>query len=291
MNLGLKLPLDSYLLKPVQRISKYQLLLKELNKSCTSSDKPMVEQALETMLDVVKNLNDIMHASFIVGFTAGDIKSIGRLLKRDQLQMTKLKRNSNGNRTSSAAMNVVNRFQINNKSVEVFLFEKAILICKRKSDDPVPGQPLMVNNPYTSSTSTLSSVCSSNGVQPNSASTSTAFQYFYQFKEMIGTNEIGLTENLKNDKKKFEIWSETCSYVFEAQNEQEKQMWITQIKSLLENQLNEMKCNRPIILSFVNNQLNDPIVVLSEISVDEINRSQPQQYNRIDAQFKQLALV
>lgn len=59
---------------------------------------------------------------------------------------------------------------------------------------------------------------------------------------MIRTNEIGLTENLKNDKKKFEIWSETSSYVFEASSESEKQLWIVQIKSLLENQLNEMKC-------------------------------------------------
>lgn len=284
MSLGLKLPLDSYLLKPVQRISKYQLLLKELNKSCRKSDKPLVEQALDSMLDVVKNLNDVMHASFIVGFT--DIKSIGRLLKRDQMQMTKLKRNAAGNRTSSAAMNVVNRFQINNKSVEVFLFEKAVLICKRKSEDPSslihlnsiyssnnnpPNQQILtannISNPYSSSTSTLSSVSSaassssqshhqsvqasnltlgggSNSLSSSSSAAFGAFQYFYQFKEIIRTNEIGLTENLKNEKKKFELWSETCSYVFEAANEQEKHHWTVQIKSLLENQLNEMKCMR-----------------------------------------------
>lgn len=238
----------------------------------------MVDEALEAMLDVVKSLNDVMHASFIVGFTCTDMKTLGRLLKRDQLQMTKLKRNINGNRTSSAAMNVVNRLQINSKSVEVFLFEKAILICKRKSDDS--SSVVHLNNLYTpqtptnppqpppqlTSNSTLSSVSSTNGAatttttpptQPgtstssssNSSSLSSAssatfngFQYFYQFKEMVKTNEIGLTENLKNDKKKFEIWSETSSYIFEAPNEQEKQQWIVQVKNLLENQLNEMKC-------------------------------------------------
>lgn len=82
---------------------------------------------------------------------------------------------------------------------------------------------------------------------------------------MLKTNEIGLTENLKNDKRKFEIWSDVSSYIFEvswilfnllyfvldfniiflikASNEQEKNSWTNQIKNLLENQLNEIKCN------------------------------------------------
>jgi hypothetical protein len=59
---------------------------------------------------------------------------------------------------------------------------------------------------------------------------------------LLKTNEIGLTENLKNDKKKFEIWSDISSYIFEASNEQEKQAWTAQIKNLLEYQLNEIKC-------------------------------------------------
>ena len=59
---------------------------------------------------------------------------------------------------------------------------------------------------------------------------------------LLKTNEIGLTENIKNEKRKFEIWSDTSSYIFEASSEQEKQSWISQIKSLLENQLNEIKC-------------------------------------------------
>ena len=134
--MGLKLPLDTYLLKPVQRISKYQLLLKELQKCCNPVEKPHVEQALESMLDVVNNLNDVMHASFIVG-CGTDLKRFGRLLKRDQLHMSKVKRSANNK--SSSAMNVVNRLKFNetHKCLEVFLFEKAIIICKRKADtDP-----------------------------------------------------------------------------------------------------------------------------------------------------------
>ena len=62
--------------------------------------------------------------------------------------------------------------------------------------------------------------------------------YIYHFQ----TNEIGLTENLKNDKRKFEIWSDTSSYVFEAASEVDKQAWIHQVKGILESQLNEIKC-------------------------------------------------
>lgn len=156
------------------------------------------------------------------------------------------------------------------------MFEKAILVCKRKSDDP--SSLVHLNSLYTphlapnpvpnhhhhhhqtsinhhhngqlSSTSTLSSVSSSSSSSTSttatissqtnvvasggaggsgcsyssslsSASTATfnGVQYFYQFKEMIKTNEIGLTENLKNDKKKFEIWSETSSYIFEVRRD------------------------------------------------------------------------
>jgi hypothetical protein len=38
-SLGLKLALDTYLLKPVQRVSKYQLILRELQKCCHSDDR------------------------------------------------------------------------------------------------------------------------------------------------------------------------------------------------------------------------------------------------------------
>ncbi len=231
MSLGLKLPLDTYLLKPVQRISKYQLLLKELLKCCQLNDKVIVEKALDSMLEVVSNLNDVMHASFIIGLS--ELKSQGRLLKRDQLQMTKLKRNTN-NRTSSSAMSVVSRLKLNdsNKCVELFLFEKSFVICKRKADDPSAHVNLTPSSIVSNTNSSLTFLYPSSSLMSNhtssslqSSSTATfsssssnqfSFQYFYQFKELLKTNEIGLTENIKNEKRKFEIWSDTSSYIFEV---------------------------------------------------------------------------
>lgn len=67
--LGHKLPLAAYLLKPVQRITKYQLLLKDLLKY---SDEPSccteLQEALDCMLVVLKCVNDSMHQTAITGF-------------------------------------------------------------------------------------------------------------------------------------------------------------------------------------------------------------------------------
>ncbi|GIX92816.1 hypothetical protein CEXT_605722 [Caerostris extrusa] len=66
-NLGHKLPLGAYLLKPVQRITKYQLLLQDLLKFCEESITELKE-ALDTMLTVLKYVNDSMHQVAITGF-------------------------------------------------------------------------------------------------------------------------------------------------------------------------------------------------------------------------------
>ncbi len=218
-DLGMKLSLDTYLLKPVQRISKYQLLLKELQKCCKPIDKPFVDQALESMIDVVKNLNDVMHASYIVGYS--ELKTMGRLLKRDQFQLNKIKRNNR-----SSAMNMVNRLKLTetNKPIELFLFEKAVIFCKKKTE----LDQLSLNSQSNLSSiqsNSLQSIQTGNNIQPSLTmstpcivpnTTSSQFQCFYQFKEVLKVDEIGITENLKNEKKKFELWSETSSYILEV---------------------------------------------------------------------------
>lgn len=72
LGLGHKLPLAAYLLKPVQRITKYQLLLKDLllftdNDSCRNE----LKNALDCMLIVLKCVNDSMHQISITGFSVG----------------------------------------------------------------------------------------------------------------------------------------------------------------------------------------------------------------------------
>ncbi|CAL8292914.1 unnamed protein product [Arctogadus glacialis] len=75
-----KLGLDSYLLKPVQRITKYQLLLKELLKvSRGSAGAEDLQEALSSILGILKDVNDSMHLIAITGYE-GNLSELGRLL-------------------------------------------------------------------------------------------------------------------------------------------------------------------------------------------------------------------
>uniref|UniRef100_A0A8C9XTE7 DH domain-containing protein n=1 Tax=Sander lucioperca TaxID=283035 RepID=A0A8C9XTE7_SANLU len=65
---GLTNSLSSALIKPVQRITKYQLLLKEL-LACCEEGKGEIKEGLDVMLSVPKRANDAMHVSMLEGNT------------------------------------------------------------------------------------------------------------------------------------------------------------------------------------------------------------------------------
>lgn len=56
--------LAAYLIKPVQRITKYQLLLKDL-QSCCDEGQGEIKDGLEVMLNVPKKANDALHLSLL----------------------------------------------------------------------------------------------------------------------------------------------------------------------------------------------------------------------------------
>ncbi|VEL37900.1 unnamed protein product [Protopolystoma xenopodis] len=58
-------PLQSYLIKPVQRITKYQLLLRELRDCCETGCQAELTEGLEAMLAVPKRANDALHLSML----------------------------------------------------------------------------------------------------------------------------------------------------------------------------------------------------------------------------------
>uniref|UniRef100_A0A673HK75 non-specific serine/threonine protein kinase n=1 Tax=Sinocyclocheilus rhinocerous TaxID=307959 RepID=A0A673HK75_9TELE len=73
--------ISSYLIKPVQRITKYQLLLKEL-LTCCEEGKGEIKDGLEVMLSVPKRANDAMHLSMLEGFDE-NIESQGELILQE----------------------------------------------------------------------------------------------------------------------------------------------------------------------------------------------------------------
>ena len=65
---GHLLPLSSYLLKPIQRITKYQLLLKELLRYSPDEVRKDVTAALASMLDLLSQLNADLNQLHISAF-------------------------------------------------------------------------------------------------------------------------------------------------------------------------------------------------------------------------------
>ncbi|KAM4699224.1 rho guanine nucleotide exchange factor 25 isoform 2-T2 [Discoglossus pictus] len=79
-----RLQLNDLLIKPVQRIMKYQLLLKDFHKyySKAGQDTLELEKAVEVMCFVPKRCNDMMNLGRLQGFE-GKITAQGKLLQQD----------------------------------------------------------------------------------------------------------------------------------------------------------------------------------------------------------------
>ncbi|GAB1610590.1 guanine nucleotide exchange factor DBS isoform X15, partial [Argonauta hians] len=197
--LGHKLPLGAYLLKPVQRITKYHLLLKEMLKYTENdpSCSGLLQDALDTILGVLKYVNDIMHQVSIVNFD-GNIGDLGKLLMQGGFQVW------------TEHKNKIRDFRFKPMSRHIFLYEKAVLLCKRKED--------------------------------NQSSSSAV----YIFKNMLKMSLVGLTESVKGDKKKFELWLRGREevYIIQAPSIEVKDIWVKEIKTVLLNQFDQLRVHR-----------------------------------------------
>ncbi|MGH0177070.1 UNVERIFIED_CONTAM: hypothetical protein FKN15_074244 [Acipenser sinensis] len=159
-----KLGLDSYLLKPVQRLTKYQLLLKELLKYSTNcKGSKELEGALMAMLDLLKSVNDSMHQIAITGYQ-GELSDLGRVLMQGSFSVWI------SHKKGPTKMKELARFKPMQR--HLFLHERALLFCKRREEH---------GEGYDKTPS-------------------------YSFKHCLKMSAVGITENVKGDIKKFEIW-------------------------------------------------------------------------------------
>ncbi|XP_056095067.1 rho guanine nucleotide exchange factor 25 isoform X2 [Rhinichthys klamathensis goyatoka] len=125
--LGHRLQLNDLLIKPVQRIMKYQLLLKDFLKYYTKAgmDTEELEKAVEVMCFVPKRCNDMMNVGRLQGFE-GKITAQGKLLQQDTFNVTE--------QDSS--------FLSRTKERRVFLFEQLVIFSEpidRKKGFSLPG--------------------------------------------------------------------------------------------------------------------------------------------------------
>ncbi|GFV45273.1 triple functional domain protein [Trichonephila clavipes] len=78
-------PIAAYLIKPVQRITKYQLLLKDL-LSCCEEDQGEIKDGLDVMLSVPKKANDAMHLSMLEGCDVS-LDQLGEVILQDSFHV------------------------------------------------------------------------------------------------------------------------------------------------------------------------------------------------------------
>uniref|UniRef100_A0A672T5C8 Rho guanine nucleotide exchange factor 25-like n=1 Tax=Sinocyclocheilus grahami TaxID=75366 RepID=A0A672T5C8_SINGR len=126
-HLGHRLQLNDLLIKPVQRIMKYQLLLKDFLKYYTKAGRQTedLERAVEVMCFVPKRCNDMMNVGRLQGFE-GQLRAQGKLLQQDTFTFIE-----NENSILSRP-----------KERRVFLFEQLVILSEpidRKKGFSLPG--------------------------------------------------------------------------------------------------------------------------------------------------------
>ncbi|XP_064929827.1 probable guanine nucleotide exchange factor MCF2L2 isoform X15 [Columba livia] len=192
-----KLSLDAYLLKPVQRITKYQLLLKEMLKcSKNSEDTAELEEALATVLDIIKSVNDSMHQIAITGYE-GDVSELGKLLMQGSFNVWTDHKKGHNKVKDFARFKPMQR--------HLFLYTKMLLFCKKREEN-------------------------TDGHEKTAS---------YSFKNSLKMSTVGITENVKGDNKKFEIWYNGREevYIIQASSVELKNTWISEIRKVLTGQL------------------------------------------------------
>ncbi|XP_019952588.1 proto-oncogene DBL isoform X1 [Paralichthys olivaceus] len=209
-----KLGLDSYLLKPVQRLTKYQLLLKELLKHCTEERyRCELREALDSMLELLKSVNDSMHQIAITGYQ-GDLSQLGRMVMQGGFSVWI------SHKRAAVRMKELARFKPMQR--HLFLYDHALLFCKRRDEDNQDRTP------------------------------------FYSFKSCLRMSAVGITENVKGDVKKFEIWysGREVVYIVQAPTVEVKVAWLREIRKILTNQLKRCQ-DEPHPLPLSGNPVSD----------------------------------
>ncbi|XP_075446787.1 guanine nucleotide exchange factor DBS isoform X14 [Ascaphus truei] len=192
-----KLSLDSYLLKPVQRITKYQLLLKEMlkySKNCEGAED--LQEALTSILGILKAVNDSMHQIAITGYE-GNLNDLGKLLMQGSFSVWTDHKKGHSKVKDLARFKPMQR--------HLFLHEKAVLFCKKREE---------------------------NGEGYEKAPS-------YSYKHSLNMTAVGITENVKGDNKKFEIWYNAREevYIVQAPTPEIKATWVNAIRKVLTSQL------------------------------------------------------
>ncbi|KAJ0032734.1 hypothetical protein NQD34_002815 [Periophthalmus magnuspinnatus] len=203
-----KLSLDAYLLKPVQRITNaltnlvlflllsLGIVLQEMLKCSKGEGCAELEEALATVLDIIKSVNDSMHQIAITGYE-GNLSELGKLLMQGSFNVWTDHKKGHSKVKDLARFKPMQR--------HLFLYDKTLLFCKKREE-------------------------TSEGHEKSPS---------YSFKHSLKMSSVGITENVKGDMKKFEVWFNGREevYIIQAPSMDVKNMWVSEIRKVLQGQL------------------------------------------------------
>ncbi|XP_058647187.1 guanine nucleotide exchange factor DBS isoform X5 [Onychostoma macrolepis] len=239
-----KLSLDAYLLKPVQRITKYQLMLKEMLKCSKNSEGTAeLEEALATMLDIIKSVNDSMHQIAITGFE-GNLNDLGKLLMQGSFNVWTDHKKGHSKVKDLARFKPMQR--------HLFLYHKMLLFCKKREE-------------------------TSDGHEKSPS---------YSFKHSLKMSSVGITENVKGDIKKFEIWYNGREevYIVQAPSMEVKNTWVSEIRKVLTSQLEACREASQLHQKITENIYHAPMRNMRKTALRQSDSSSPETgYRRSDA--------
>ncbi|XP_064791499.1 guanine nucleotide exchange factor DBS-like isoform X7 [Oncorhynchus masou masou] len=230
-----KLSLDAYLLKPVQRITKYQLMLKEMLKCSKNQEGTAeLEEALATMLDIIKSVNDSMHQIAITGFE-GNLSDLGKLLMQGSFNVWTDHKKGHSKVKDLARFKPMQR--------HLFLYNKMLLFCKKREEttDEKPSPS-------------------------------------YSFKHSLKMSAVGITENVKGDIKKFEVWYNGREevYIIQAPSMDVKNMWVSEIRKVLTGQLEACREASQLHQKITENVYHAPMRNMRKMALRQSDSSSPE---------------
>ncbi|KAF4026818.1 hypothetical protein G4228_018761 [Cervus hanglu yarkandensis] len=182
-------PRSEAIWKKYSECAFFQELLK-YSKDCVGSVE--LKEALDTMLDLLKSVNDSMHQTAINGYI-GNLNELGKMIMQGAFSVWI------GHKKGTTKMKDFARFKPMQR--HLFLYEKAIVFCKKRIESGEGGDR------YPS----------------------------YSFKHCLKMDELGITEYVKGDNRKFEIWyaGKEEVYIVQASNIDMKMMWLKEIRNIL----------------------------------------------------------
>ncbi|CAF1137959.1 unnamed protein product [Rotaria sordida] len=132
--LGQKLLVSDLLIKPVQRIMRYQLLLKEILKSTErmGDESRAIRSALQVMIEVPQQANDMMNVGRIKDLPT-NVHQLGELKLQDMLSVS-------DPISSKDSKDIEKKF----KERRVFLFQQSMIFC-----DEIPAKDKYSSPNYT----------------------------------------------------------------------------------------------------------------------------------------------